>query len=150
MFCIRIWLIRRVVVSGSGYKVHIISNPKHCCHYNQPHLTHATTQKNKHNITNATMGSAQQKKQFPPGIHGPAVTFFKEDERQEIDWETQEKHLEFMVQSGLHGSMLFSTEAPSASTDSAQHSCHRRLQRREQLADRGREESANQVDSQDC
>lgn len=52
------------------------------------------------------MGSTQQKKPFPPGIHGPAVTFFKEDERQEVDWETQGKHLEFMIKSGLHGSMF--------------------------------------------
>lgn len=44
-------------------------------------------------------------KSFPPGIHGPSVTFFKDDEQQEIDWATQEQHLEFLVTSGLHGSM---------------------------------------------
>jgi dihydrodipicolinate synthase/N-acetylneuraminate lyase len=53
------------------------------------------------------MGSQQQlTKSFLHGIHGPAVTFFKEDERQEVDWETQSRHLEFMVKSGLHGSMF--------------------------------------------
>lgn len=41
---------------------------------------------------------------FPPGIHVPALTFFHDDTRQEIDWETQEKHLDFLVRSGLHGS----------------------------------------------
>lgn len=52
--------------------------------------------------------TTQTTKPFPPGIHGPAVTFFKEDERQEIDWATQERHLEFMIKSGLHGSMFIS------------------------------------------
>ena len=41
---------------------------------------------------------------FPSGIHVPALTFFRDDARQEIDWEIQEKHLEFLIASGLHGS----------------------------------------------
>jgi hypothetical protein len=40
---------------------------------------------------------------YPPGIHGPSVTFFEDSEEQAIDWPTQDKHLEFMI-SNLHGS----------------------------------------------
>lgn len=40
---------------------------------------------------------------YPPGIHGPSVTFFQDTVQQEIDWDTQEKHFEFMIQH-LHGS----------------------------------------------
>lgn len=43
-------------------------------------------------------------KPFPPGIHVPSLTFFRDDARQEIDWEVQEKHVEFLISSGLHGS----------------------------------------------
>lgn len=42
-------------------------------------------------------------KSFPPGIHVPSLTFFKDDERQEIDWDVQRSHIEFLVSSGLHG-----------------------------------------------
>lgn len=41
---------------------------------------------------------------YPPGIHVPALTWFRDDARQDIDWEVQEKHLEFLISSGLHGS----------------------------------------------
>lgn len=41
---------------------------------------------------------------FPGGIHVPTLTFFKNDTRQEIDWEVQEKHFEFLISSGVHGS----------------------------------------------
>lgn len=44
-------------------------------------------------------------KAFPPGLHAPSVTFFLPDgDRQEIDWETQERHLDYLVKSGVHGS----------------------------------------------
>lgn len=50
--------------------------------------------------------SRQAKRAYPPGIHAPTVTFFLPDgDRQEIDWATQEKHLEYLVKSGVHGSM---------------------------------------------
>ena len=41
---------------------------------------------------------------FPGGIHVPSLTFFKDDARQEIDWELQEQHFRFLIESGLHGS----------------------------------------------
>lgn len=43
------------------------------------------------------------KRAFPPGIHGPSVTFFNDDDQQDIDWVTQERHLEYLITSGLHG-----------------------------------------------
>jgi 4-hydroxy-2-oxoglutarate aldolase len=43
---------------------------------------------------------------FPPGVHVPSLTWFADDKQQEIDWEIQTKHLEFLVGSGLHGSKL--------------------------------------------
>lgn len=49
-------------------------------------------------------GSIPTIKSFPPGIHAPSLTFFQNDEQQEIDWATQERHLEFLVTSGVHGS----------------------------------------------
>jgi 4-hydroxy-2-oxoglutarate aldolase len=43
-------------------------------------------------------------KPFPPGIHVPSLTWFDDDATQEIAWDVQTKHLEFLVTSGLHGS----------------------------------------------
>jgi hypothetical protein len=51
------------------------------------------------------MGSLQQVvKPFPPGIHVPCLTWFSNDKFQEIDWDLQEQHLNFLITSGLHGS----------------------------------------------
>lgn len=52
--------------------------------------------------------SRQTMKSYPPGIHAPSVTYFQDNEQQEIDWATQERHLEFLVTSGVHGSMFSS------------------------------------------
>lgn len=49
--------------------------------------------------------STKTNKPFPPGIHGPSITFFQNDQQQEIDWATQERHLEYMITSGMHGGM---------------------------------------------
>lgn len=43
---------------------------------------------------------------FPPGIHVPSLTWFKNDSNQEIDWEVQEKHFDFLISSGLHGIVI--------------------------------------------
>jgi 4-hydroxy-2-oxoglutarate aldolase len=43
-------------------------------------------------------------KAYPPGIHVPSLTFFRDNARQDIDWEVQEAHMEFLITSGLHGS----------------------------------------------
>jgi 4-hydroxy-2-oxoglutarate aldolase len=51
------------------------------------------------------MGSIAAKgKAFPPGIHVPSLTWFGNDANQEIDLDTQKKHIEFLVNSGLDGS----------------------------------------------
>lgn len=42
----------------------------------------------------------------------PCLTFFKDDARQEIDWELQDRHFDFLVDSGLHGSKYFPTPLP--------------------------------------
>lgn len=58
----------------------------------------------------ANGNSRQAKRAYPPGIHAPTVTFFLPDgDRQEIDWATQEKHLEYLVKSGVHGSTFHPT-----------------------------------------
>lgn len=41
---------------------------------------------------------------FPPGIHVPSLTWFKDDNEQTIDWSLQESHLKFLIEAGLHGS----------------------------------------------
>jgi 4-hydroxy-2-oxoglutarate aldolase len=51
-----------------------------------------------------TDGHATPTMAFPGGIHVPSLTFFNNDNRQEIDWELQERHFEFLITSGLHGS----------------------------------------------
>jgi 4-hydroxy-2-oxoglutarate aldolase len=50
------------------------------------------------------MGSIAASKPFPPGIHVPSLTWFNDDKTQEIAWDVQTKHLEFLISSGLHGS----------------------------------------------
>lgn len=51
------------------------------------------------------MGSISASRPFPPGIHVPSLTWFAGTNEQEIDWAVQRQHLEFLVKSGLHGSM---------------------------------------------
>jgi 4-hydroxy-2-oxoglutarate aldolase len=43
------------------------------------------------------------------GIHVPSLTFFTSSDKQEIDWETQNKHLRFLISSGVHGVVLAGT-----------------------------------------
>lgn len=54
---------------------------------------------------NGVNGAVAQR--YPPGIHVPSLTFFKDTSKQEIDWEVQERHLEFLVGSGVHGGECF-------------------------------------------
>ncbi|GAB7358846.1 hypothetical protein MBLNU230_g4069t1 [Neophaeotheca triangularis] len=48
-------------------------------------------------------------KPYPPGVHVPSLTFFDASTRQEIDWQIQNKHLDFLVRSGVHGVVLAGT-----------------------------------------
>lgn len=50
------------------------------------------------------MGSTSTRS-FPPGIHAPSLTWFKNDASQELDWDLQKKHIEFLISSGLDGGM---------------------------------------------
>jgi dihydrodipicolinate synthase/N-acetylneuraminate lyase len=43
------------------------------------------------------------------GIHVPSLTFFSTSSKQEIDWDTQNKHLRFLIASGVHGIVLAGT-----------------------------------------
>lgn len=49
------------------------------------------------------MGSMAKSKPFPPGIHVPSLTWFRDDATQEIDWDLQKQHIEFLISSGLDG-----------------------------------------------
>lgn len=60
------------------------------------------------NGVSASNGTSLQHS-YPPGIHVPSLTFFDDSKRQEIDWDTQNKHLSFLVQSGIHGIVLAGT-----------------------------------------
>ncbi|KAI0022676.1 dihydrodipicolinate synthetase [Xylariomycetidae sp. FL0641] len=57
------------------------------------------------------MGSmpTSQGRPFPPGIHPPSLTWFKDDAAQSIDWDLQRTHLKFLVESGVHGVVLAGT-----------------------------------------
>ncbi|KAH8764598.1 hypothetical protein BGZ57DRAFT_990586 [Hyaloscypha finlandica] len=59
-------------------------------------------------ISNGTNGK-KAGKPFPPGVHVPSLTWFSDTPNQEIDWEVQEKHLSFLIESGLHGIVLAGT-----------------------------------------
>ncbi|KAH7128838.1 dihydrodipicolinate synthase [Dactylonectria macrodidyma] len=53
------------------------------------------------------------------GIHVPCVTWFKNTDTQEIDWDLQRKHLEFLIGSGVEGVVLSGSngEAVTLSSD---------------------------------
>lgn len=69
----------------------------------------------------ANGNSRQVKRAYPPGIHAPTVTFFLPDgDRQEIDWATQEKHLEYLVKSGVHGIVVAGSSGESATLSLAE------------------------------
>lgn len=58
-------------------------------------------------VIECKMGSAS--KPFPPGVHVPTLTFFHGNPRQDIDWDTQRAHLEYLIKSGVHGGMYLPT-----------------------------------------
>jgi len=61
------------------------------------------------NENGVSQGVAQDSKSYIHGIHVPSLTFFGSSPRQEIDWETQSKHLSFLIKSGVHGVVLAGT-----------------------------------------
>lgn len=46
----------------------------------------------------------QPTKPYTPGVHVPSLTWFKDDYRQDIDWDVQKRHFEFLIDGGVHGS----------------------------------------------
>ncbi|KAH7242264.1 hypothetical protein BKA59DRAFT_224785 [Fusarium tricinctum] len=69
------------------------------------------------------MGSIATKgKAFPPGIHVPSLTWFGNDANQEIDWDTQKKHIEFLVNSGLDGIVIAGTNGEAVTLSPAEKS----------------------------
>lgn len=65
-------------------------------------------------------GQSASKYSFAPGIHVPSLTFFKNNITQEIDWEVQEKHFEFLISNGLHGVVIAGTNGEAATLSSAE------------------------------
>jgi 4-hydroxy-2-oxoglutarate aldolase len=57
---------------------------------------------------------------FPPGIHVPTLTWFKNNSRQDIDWDVQQKHFEFLISSGLHGIVIAGTNGEAATLSSSE------------------------------
>ncbi|KAF2014878.1 aldolase [Aaosphaeria arxii CBS 175.79] len=65
-------------------------------------------------------GSNASRYSFPPGIHVPSLTFFGNDKGQEIDWEVQEKHFEFVISNGVHGVVIAGTNGEAATLSSSE------------------------------
>lgn len=57
---------------------------------------------------------------FPPGIHVPSLTWFKNDSNQDIDWAVQEQHFEFLISNGLHGIVIAGTNGEAATLSSSE------------------------------
>ncbi|KAF1945525.1 aldolase [Clathrospora elynae] len=70
--------------------------------------------------TNGTSNGSSTSYSFPPGIHVPSLTWFKNDSAQEIDWNVQEKHFEFLISNGLHGIVIAGTNGEAATLSSAE------------------------------
>ena len=49
----------------------------------------------------------------PRGIYCPTVTFFKADNDQDVDMATQAQHIEFLLNSGVHGIVVHGTTGES-------------------------------------
>lgn len=43
------------------------------------------------------------------GIHVPSLTWFLDDSTQDIDWDLQRRHIQFLVESGVDGSEYLET-----------------------------------------
>jgi 4-hydroxy-2-oxoglutarate aldolase len=65
-----------------------------------------------------TNGATVPRYSYPPGIHVPSLTWF--NEQQEIDWDVQEKHFEFLISNGLHGIVIAGTNGEAATLSSAE------------------------------
>ena len=55
--------------------------------------------------------TAKAARSYPAGVHVPSLTWFGNDESQEIDWNVQLKHFDFLVQGGVTGGKILSNRA---------------------------------------
>jgi 4-hydroxy-2-oxoglutarate aldolase len=78
--------------------------------------TRATMPSNESGISTSPNGPALE------GIHVPSLTFFTSSAKQEIDWETQNKHLRFLISSGVHGVVLAGTNGEAITLSRAEKS----------------------------
>ncbi|KAF1358174.1 aldolase [Lizonia empirigonia] len=72
------------------------------------------------NETLSNGNGANQGYSFPPGIHVPSLTWFKNNQNQDIDWHVQEKHFEFLISNGLQGIVIAGTNGEAATLSSAE------------------------------
>jgi dihydrodipicolinate synthase/N-acetylneuraminate lyase len=70
------------------------------------------------------MGSIESSapRPFPPGIHVPSLTWFKNDDEQEVDWDLQRQHIEFLVDSELDGIVIAGTNGEAVTLSSEEKS----------------------------
>ncbi|GAM90417.1 hypothetical protein ANO11243_084600 [Dothideomycetidae sp. 11243] len=59
-------------------------------------------------------GASHAAYSYPPGIHVPSLTFFSNTKTQEIDWDVQEQHFEFLISNGVHGVVIAGTNGEAA------------------------------------
>lgn len=57
------------------------------------------------NMVAQPASTARAARSYPPGIHVPSLTWFGNDARQEIDWNVQTRHFDFLVEGGVTGGM---------------------------------------------
>ncbi|KAJ9646271.1 hypothetical protein H2204_000934 [Knufia peltigerae] len=55
-------------------------------------------------------------KTFPPGVYAPSLTWFSDDKEQSIDWDTQSKHLTYLIESGLTGIVIAGSNGEAVAT----------------------------------
>ncbi|KAK5056756.1 hypothetical protein LTR84_012288 [Exophiala bonariae] len=65
-----------------------------------------------------SLAPRQPARAFPPGIHVPSLTWFKDDDAQTIDWSLQESHVKFLIEAGLHGIVIAGTNGEAAALSS--------------------------------
>jgi dihydrodipicolinate synthase/N-acetylneuraminate lyase len=87
-------------------------------------LNHSYTTSHNTDImpSNESGGSTSSSGPALKGIHVPSLTFFTTSDKQEIDWETQTKHLRFLISSGVHGIVLAGTNGEAITLSRAEKS----------------------------
>ncbi|PNY23273.1 4-hydroxy-2-oxoglutarate aldolase, mitochondrial [Tolypocladium capitatum] len=66
--------------------------------------------------------SATRGKAYPPGVHVPCLTWFSSSTDQEIDWDLQKTHIEFLIRSGLDGVVIAGTNGEAVTLTTGERS----------------------------